>query len=142
MKSFNLFQKKFVSIFAVFVFVFILGTAPQSVSAAEKSTAKSSGIHLDYATVCGNRGYHLMKPIGVGVIQTTSGQKYYGQAWQCDGCGIAMVTEGNPTYALPQKIGHYATWQADGAITTNTLVIRTNSVGYTAGTTLGGYHFQ
>lgn len=142
MRKFCLFQKKFLSIFAVFVFVFILGTAPQSALAAQKNAVNSSGIHLDYATVCGNRGYHLMKPLGGGVIHTTSGKVYFGQAWQCDSCGLGMVTEGNPTYDLPQKIGHYATWQSEAPITTNTLVIYTDNVGYTNGATLNAYRFQ
>lgn len=95
--------------------------------------------------VCNGLPYHDMYGIGWANLVDRNTNKSYitlGQGWQCKNCYYVLVTEGNPTYFYPQKIGKYGGTKYSEPVGTHVSNIYTTYCGYCDGTKLEGYKFN
>ena len=94
--------------------------------------------------VCNGKPYHDLVSSGFGTAYRgafpSTDLIVEGACWQCDGCYLVMVTEGEPI--LGEDIGTWATYPYDEPISGYGAVIWTNTYGNCSSPSMSGYHFR
>lgn len=99
----------------------------------------------DVYEVCNGLPYHDMISRGIGNVYLADGTHYItnGSCWQCSGCNLVMVTEGDIIFGQMTTIGRWATYMFNEPINNYGCTIRIpNSYGYSSSTSMNGYRFS
>ena len=140
-------MKRFFAVIVTLALLMALGTSAYAIpvdSDMVTESGNSDAIELRVPEVCGGLPYHKLVSSGWGWVYLSNGSLYIdgGCAWQCENCGLVMVTEGDIIFGQMQPIGRWATSYSYDPINNNGCIIRgPSATGQTSSSSLNGYKF-
>ena len=106
----------------------------------DRINIEPGGISTFAEAHCGRYATHDMLSRGWGSIYKSDGTcvVYMGACHQCTRCNLVFISEGEP---LSIPLGHWATCEADSAVT-NVTFLTTDNIHYTTSKTIEGLSFR